>query len=184
MKNRIKFLLIILAIGNVLSVNAQTAEPVNSNYLFEKPEPDIIRVSDVGELLVFDAIIKPIFKKKCTSCHNNQKLKGELNLTHQEGIMKGGASGLVLDNENPGESLILNRIQLPKSDEDHMPPKGKVQLSVDELQLIQWWIEGGAGFGKKVSDLKKDEKINRLKAERYKTRVQHKKLKSIKTVQI
>jgi hypothetical protein len=40
-----------------------------------------------------------------------------------------------------------------------MPPKGKPQLSEAETNLIQWWINTGAGFDQKVKDLPQDTRI-------------------------
>jgi hypothetical protein len=40
-----------------------------------------------------------------------------------------------------------------------MPPKEKAQLSRQELDLLHWWITGGADFTKKVKDLAQTNKI-------------------------
>jgi Leucine-rich repeat (LRR) protein len=34
-----------------------------------------------------------------------------------------------------------------------MPPKGKIQITENELIILKWWIEQGASFDKKVSQL-------------------------------
>src|SRR5207244_801674 len=36
---------------------------------------------------------------------------------------------------------------LPLEDDDHMPPKGKPQLTEDEIKSIEMWIAGGADWG-------------------------------------
>ncbi|HTG57380.1 MAG TPA: leucine-rich repeat domain-containing protein, partial [Niabella sp.] len=48
---------------------------------------------------------------------------------------------------------------LPQSDEDHMPPKEKPQLTRQEIDLLHWWVNSGAGFDKKVSQSNVSEKI-------------------------
>jgi hypothetical protein len=38
-------------------------------------------------------------------------------------------------------------------DEKHMPPKGKPQITDQERILLEWWINTGASFDKKVKEL-------------------------------
>jgi hypothetical protein len=40
-----------------------------------------------------------------------------------------------------------------------MPPKGKVQLTREQVKIIGWWIEQGPSFDKKVSQLKLPDSI-------------------------
>lgn len=56
-------------------------------------------------------------------------------------------------------SELIKRALLPESDDDHMPPKGKPQLTENEINLLHWWIQNGANFEKKLSDLPQDDKI-------------------------
>ncbi len=50
----------------------------------------------------------------------------------------------------PAESVSMQFILLPEEDDDHMPPKGKDQLTMEESALIQWWIDQGASNTQKV----------------------------------
>jgi len=43
-----------------------------------------------------------------------------------------------------------------------MPPKGKTPLTENEITLLHWWIQNGADFTKKVSQLPSDEKIKKV----------------------
>ncbi len=54
---------------------------------------------------------------------------------------------------------MIKRCLLPETDDDHMPPKGKPQLSESQIALLSWWIEQGASADKKVSDLKISEQV-------------------------
>ena len=97
------------------------------------------------ELLVFEDLILPALERRCVSCHNANKTKGELQLTSYELTMAGGESGA--ESIAPGDapsSEIYHRITLPKNDDDFMPPEGKAPLSAVEKDLIAWWIEEGA----------------------------------------
>jgi hypothetical protein len=41
---------------------------------------------------------------------------------------------------------------LPDSDDEHMPPEGKDQLTPEEIALLKWWVQQGASGTQKVSD--------------------------------
>ncbi|WP_114747911.1 c-type cytochrome domain-containing protein [Pleomorphovibrio marinus] len=108
------------------------------------------KLVSLEEAEVFDHVILPILEKKCISCHKASKQKGELRLDKPEFITTGGESGPALVPGDEEESLIFQRIHLPLEDEDHMPPKGKPQLSDEEKDLLSAWIRDGAVFDQKV----------------------------------
>ncbi|WP_247237357.1 c-type cytochrome domain-containing protein [Telluribacter sp. SYSU D00476] len=116
------------------------------------------------EALVFDHVIQPIFQQKCVSCHNPEKIKGGLLLTDEASIRKGGKTGKLFVSGNPEQSLLLQRIHLPEEEKKHMPPKGKVQLTTEEMALLSWWIKGRADFRKKVVDLPPTDSLRILAA--------------------
>ncbi|HMV11138.1 MAG TPA: FN3 associated domain-containing protein [Cyclobacteriaceae bacterium] len=99
----------------------------------------------------FEAVVQPIFERKCTGCHNETKAKGKLILTSYEHMIKGGKSG-ALWKENDPNSLLVKRIHLPLSDKKHMPPKDKPQLTPEELNFLSLWIAQGADTKKKLTD--------------------------------
>jgi multisubunit Na+/H+ antiporter MnhB subunit len=72
----------------------------------------------IDQALVFDNVIQPIFQQKCVSCHNADKLKGELNLADVNAILKGGKSGKLFKAGNSGESLLFQRIHLPAEEKN------------------------------------------------------------------
>jgi hypothetical protein len=102
---------------------------------------------------VFDHMVKPILDKKCLSCHNPDKKKGELDLSSREGILKGGKSGKLFVTGKPEISLLLERIHLPLEDKKHMPVSGQPQLTDEEKMILSLWIKGNATFTKKVLEL-------------------------------
>lgn len=106
------------------------------------------------QALAFDHVVKPILEKKCTGCHNADKLKGELMLTDSASIMKGGKSGKLFIPGDPDMSLFLQRVHLPLEDKKHMPPSGKAQLTEPEIALLTAWIGSGTTlFSKKIAEL-------------------------------
>jgi hypothetical protein len=113
--------------------------------LISKAESNLI-VSDSTSL--YAAAIKPIFHRKCTGCHNEKKAKGDLVLSTLAGVAKGGEHGVPWKAGIPQASLLIKRILLPETNEDHMPPQGKPQLSAAEVQLLYQWVLSGADTAK------------------------------------
>ncbi len=116
------------------------------------------------DALVFDHVIQPIFEQKCVSCHNPDKLKGELMLTDEKSILKGGKTGKLFVAGKPEISLLLQRIHLPLEEKKHMPPVGKAQLTDTEKTLLALWIKSNANFKQKVSDLPTKDSLRVLAA--------------------
>ncbi len=123
-------------------------------------ENEVLAIKNIDEAVVFRDLIMPIFDKKCVKCHNANKMKGELNLENQETILLGGENGDILVPGNADESELIRLIRLPISDEHHMPPEGKVQLTGDEMALLEWWVMQGADFENHVAQYEKDENIH------------------------
>jgi uncharacterized membrane protein/mono/diheme cytochrome c family protein len=110
-------------------------------------------IADVQEAFVFVDIIQPVLLDKCGGCHSAIKQKGGLRLDGKEFILKGGKEGKVFISGNAEGSELYKRITLDPLDEKHMSPKGKPQLTEQEINLIQWWINSDAGFDKKVKEV-------------------------------
>lgn len=110
-------------------------------------------VDDITKAHIFNDIMMPIVKRKCTSCHNEKKTKGKLLLTTLDGWKKGGKTGKFVVPGDLENSLILTRIHLPISEKKHMPPSGKLQLVEDEITFINWWVEFMSNFDETVEDL-------------------------------
>ncbi len=106
--------------------------------------------------------IYPIFHTKCIACHNNAKSKGGLKMHEFPLLMQGGESGTVITAAHPEKSDLYQRLLLPTAHEDHMPPKGKVQPSEQEISLIKWWIERGADRNLRPADIPDNDPIHKL----------------------
>lgn len=126
-------------------------------YLFQKIENETVADAVSPNATVYEAFIQPVFAKKCVSCHNPQKRKGELLLDSPENILKGGKHGPVLVAGKPDSSEIFRRITLPGHDDDHMPPKGKRQLTPEEMEVLKRWIAAGADFAMPASQMQQSE---------------------------
>ncbi len=108
---------------------------------------------DLNKTQFYPDVIKPILEKRCVSCHGEGKQKGKLRLDQPEYILKGGKSGKVIEPEKQDEGELLYRIHLSLKDKDHMPPKEKPQLTVQELALLRLWITTGSDFSKMISGI-------------------------------
>jgi uncharacterized membrane protein len=116
-------------------------------------------VVPVEEAIVFAHVIQPILEKKCVSCHNIHKLKGQLALTDSLSLSKGGKSGKLFEPGNPEISLLLERVHLSPDEKKHMPPAGKPQLTEAEMMLLALWIKDNADYHKKVVDLEEGDSL-------------------------
>lgn len=113
----------------------------------------------LDEALVFDHLVMPVLEKRCNSCHNPRKSKGELAMNTKELLLKGGKSGALFVPGDPDNSLMLHRIHLPLDDEEHMPPSGKTQLAEEEKRVLELWIREDAVLNTKVVDLQPDHEL-------------------------
>lgn len=118
-----------------------------------------VKPTDMKEAVVFEDVILPILEKKCVSCHNIEKKKGDLILADAEHFLKGGEHGAIFKAGNAKESGIYIAVTLPRTDEYAMPPEGKEPMTEEETKLLAWWIDEGADFNKKVSELKITEEV-------------------------
>jgi uncharacterized membrane protein/mono/diheme cytochrome c family protein len=125
----------------------------------EKGSDEIKPIADVNNAMVFQDVVNPILKARCVQCHNANKSKGDLRMDQIELLKKGGENGPIFVVGKGEESELIKRCLLPLEDENHMPPKGKTQLSDHQVAILSWWIDQGAPFDKKVAELKATEAI-------------------------
>jgi len=105
------------------------------------------------DALVFRDMVKPLLEAKCMGCHNEKKAKGELVMTTEELLLKGGKNGKPWDIKENGFGLMMKRLHLPLQDKKHMPPAGKPQLTDGEIFIIEQWLAKGASFTQTTASL-------------------------------
>ncbi|NIJ50927.1 c-type cytochrome domain-containing protein [Dyadobacter arcticus] len=125
----------------------------------EEKGMEIKPLSDVQQAVVYNEIVQPILQARCAQCHNASKQKGDLRVDQLALLLKGGEGGPAFIPGKGSESDMIKRCLLDENDDDHMPPKGKPQLTTDQIELISWWIDQGAPADKKVAELKMTEAI-------------------------
>ena len=125
----------------------------------DEPEMVMKPIPDIQEAVVYKDVVQPLLQARCYNCHGPNKQKGKLRLDEQQYILKGGKDGPVIDPGKADESELIERLMLPLTDEDHMPPREKPQLTPSQISLLHWWISTGAPFDKKVKDLEQTDRI-------------------------
>ncbi|MES2773094.1 MAG: c-type cytochrome domain-containing protein [Bacteroidota bacterium] len=118
----------------------------------------------IEQAVVYSDVIFPILKAKCMGCHNSSKAKGELIMETQALLLKGGKSGALWDPQEADLGLMLRRLHLPIDEKKHMPPKGKPQLTEEEIAIITQWIKKGSDFSLKLSSLPGTDTLYQLAA--------------------
>ncbi len=88
----------------------------------------------------FEKKIRPVLAANCQVCHNHDLKTAELDLSSAEGFLRGGASGPLIDKDNPGESRLLK--VLSYDERQKMPPTGKLKDA--ELADVAAWVNVGA----------------------------------------
>jgi uncharacterized membrane protein/mono/diheme cytochrome c family protein len=103
--------------------------------------------------VAYSDVVQPILQERCVSCHGAAKSNGGLRVDTWELLAKGGKHGLVLKPGTSSPSALVRRIDLSVEDKEHMPPRGKPQLSDDDLTLLEWWVGAGAPRDRLVAAL-------------------------------
>jgi mono/diheme cytochrome c family protein len=88
--------------------------------------------------------IKPIFAKRCYSCHGALQQKSGLRLDTAALIRRRGTQGTAVEPGKPGDSLLIEAIT-GQGGTAKMPPEGDgTPLTTEELNLVKRWITQGA----------------------------------------
>ena len=131
----------------------------------EAPTTDSIaeKASASREISLYQDQVVGILQNKCYSCHSRIKKKGGLRLDSEDFIKQGGKNGAVLTAGDADNSKLYTHLVLPLEDEDHMPPKGKKQLSASEIATIHRWVKMADPFAKTTiitTSIKTTEEVN------------------------
>jgi len=99
----------------------------------------------------FSRDILPLLSDTCFACHGPDEgsRKGGLRLDLQEAAMGGGKSGeIAIRPGDAAHSELIARIRSTDPDEVMPPPKALRQLTADQKDLLEKWIQAGAPWGK------------------------------------
>ncbi len=94
----------------------------------------------------YESDVAPIFKAHCTTCHNAEAMKAELDLSSPRGIFQGSESGAVVVPQKVDDSLLFHLVH-----EREMPPEDGKPLSDEQIETIRRWIDAGTPFDGKTN---------------------------------
>ncbi|MDP7401328.1 MAG: c-type cytochrome domain-containing protein, partial [Phycisphaerales bacterium] len=98
--------------------------------------------------------IQPILERYCVECHGPRKKKGGLRLEPIDAAFPTGDEDFWTMLPGDGESsLLVQRMLLPRDDDEAMPPKGDA-VPADEIQKVITWINAGA-YGPGLEHIKR-----------------------------
>ncbi len=95
------------------------------------------------ETISFAREIRPIFQANCFGCHQGARKNGDYDMTSFDGLLAGGASGLVAIAAGDPEGSYLVEMITPVDGSAEMPPD-KPHLAQADIDKIATWIEQGA----------------------------------------
>src|SRR5262245_37831588 len=101
--------------------------------------PALQAQSETVDLVTYDQV-RPVFRKHCVTCHNQDRARGDLNLSSLDGIKAGSSSGAAVVPRKPDESPIY--LSAAHVEDPKMPPNSP-KIPQRELDLVRRWIEGG-----------------------------------------
>ncbi|AMV40472.1 DUF1553 domain-containing protein [Planctomyces sp. SH-PL62] len=103
--------------------------------------------------------VRPIFQKRCDSCHGAAKQKGGLRLDVKSEAFKGGdAYGPAVIPGDAEESPLLQLVE-SEDEGDRMPSSGD-PLPPDEIATLRAWIEQGAVWPDGVDLVKLEDRLD------------------------
>jgi len=141
--------------------------PTSIKTFLEKPYQSLSYIdAPLDSVMVYEDLIQPIFDSKCMACHNDKIKRGGLSMNSYSSLIKGGKSGAAIVSKNLDKSLIFNRITRSQKEEKFMPPSG-VPITYEEIQLVEWWIRGGAEANLALGRLQPNQVIQQLLLKRF-----------------
>ncbi|MBO9639204.1 MAG: hypothetical protein J7576_13615 [Siphonobacter aquaeclarae] len=128
---------------------------------FGKKETVLRKKVPVGidSIRLYADLVQPVLEARCVSCHNGQKSNGDLDLSSEEGIRKGGRSGAAAVPGDERKSELIRRIMLTPDKKAFMPANGQPPLTKTEIALLRWWIQSGMDFRKTVTEWKEPQRF-------------------------
>ncbi|HTQ08166.1 MAG TPA: c-type cytochrome domain-containing protein [Polyangiaceae bacterium] len=114
------------------------------------PSPDLLAKLP-PDLALYRTEVAPLLHSYCSGCHSGQAAAGGLAIDDYGALLKGGDTGPAITPGKPETSLLVHRIGLPVTDDDHMPPSDERQLTPDDIVLVTAWVAQGAGASEELA---------------------------------
>lgn len=92
----------------------------------------------------YEAVLKPLLRERCVSCHGALQQKAGLRLDTVAGMLRGGKHGPALVTGKAEQSAMVQRVSSTDADE-RMPPEHEGQpFNEAQVALLKQWITDGA----------------------------------------
>lgn len=124
-----------------------TALPLAADASTE-PAPDTApdTAPAAAETVTFARHIAPLLVDNCNGCHiDAMQARGGLRMDSFAELMRGGATGPVIEPGNSASSLLIRKLRGEEG--NRMPAGGREPLSNEEIAMISQWIDRGAALG-------------------------------------
>ncbi len=108
-------------------------------------EPDVAVEALPAELALYTELVDPVLRKRCGSCHEGKTASGGFRVDDHAAMLSAAFGEPAVIPGKPRQSLLIQRVLLPLSHDEHMPPSDHPQLTRGERELIELWISKGAG---------------------------------------
>jgi mono/diheme cytochrome c family protein len=131
-----------------LAVGATAADSPSASQTGPPVPPDHAKKMAQG-LELFKTDVRGLLTQHCITCHGGDKVKGDLDLTTREGLLRGGASGPAIVPGKAAESRLYKLIT--HAEKPHMPQKA-AKLSDPAIARIATWIDAGAPYDKPLRE--------------------------------
>src|SRR4051812_29837255 len=101
----------------------------------------VVRAGAAEEKVTYDDQLAPILRQRCSSCHNSNAKKADLDVTNYAGLMRGGSSGAAIEPGDPDASHLF--LLVTRKSEPFMPQNAD-KLPDSEIDIIRRRIKGGS----------------------------------------
>ncbi|MEM9341136.1 MAG: c-type cytochrome domain-containing protein [Bacteroidota bacterium] len=139
-------IIVVVSLTGHMGGNMTHGEEYLTEYAPFREKEEEIKLASLDQVVVYEHVIQPILTTKCASCHGKNKKKGALSFESIATLEKGGKTGPAFVAHQSDQSEMIRRTLLSKDDKKVMPPKGKVPLTDEEIQLLIGWVDQGASF--------------------------------------
>lgn len=106
-------------------------------------------LSHAAPRIDFNAQVRPLLTKNCTTCHGGVKKAGDVSFLYRDDVLGKGKSGRsVVVPGDPAASEMIRRIKTSDPD-DRMPPPDHhpEPLSAAGIAILEQWVSEGAEWG-------------------------------------
>jgi mono/diheme cytochrome c family protein len=110
----------------------------------DAPPDDALLARVPPRVVLYEDAVAPLLAKRCAKCHAGPTPAARLRVDDYAALVEGGLSGPGIVPGKPDESFICQRVSLPPSHDDRMPPEGEPPMSAGEIRLVRFWVERGA----------------------------------------